>query len=437
MLALGSNVGNRRANLAYARELLGRRFQIVAASRLVESLAEGGPPQGPYLNQVLLARSEAAPQAALAHCLAVEQRLGRVRAVRWGPRTLDVDLIWSSVGEVVTADLRLPHPRWAQRRFVVEPWLECLAQAPDFLPAEQRRRLQLAATQAAGPVLSSNLGPDPHPADDLHPAVLSAGFAGEWMGRPLQARREIDSTNAFLKAWAREGAPEGACVVADRQVAGRGRLGRSWWSPPGCGVYMSVLLRPPPRRMGGVLSLMAGLAVAEGVADALAAAGPGPRPQLKWPNDVLLGERKFAGVLVEGGGEPVPWVVVGMGINVNGALPARLNRATSLETATGRPWPRQVIFARVVEALERWYRRWIYEDAAAVIRAWVRLSATIGQEVAVYPPTADPDQAPPAFWGVAEGVDAGGALLVREGGGTVHRLTAGAVSIRPRPPEPA
>jgi BirA family transcriptional regulator, biotin operon repressor / biotin---[acetyl-CoA-carboxylase] ligase len=163
---------------------------------------------------------------------------------------------------------------------------------------------------------------------------------------------EVDSTNRELMERARAGEPEGLVLVADRQTAGRGRQGRSWLSSPGDGLLFSVLRRPPVAATEAFRwTLLAGLAARQAVAPHL----PVPGAWLKWPNDLLVGERKLAGILCElhlAGDRPA--IVVGVGLNVHaprGGWPEEVaDRATSLEEAGGAPLPRDAR-ARVLEAL--------------------------------------------------------------------------------------
>ncbi|HEX6988018.1 MAG TPA: biotin--[acetyl-CoA-carboxylase] ligase, partial [Bacillota bacterium] len=134
------------------------------------------------------------------------------------------------------------------------------------------------------------------------------------IGRPYEFLPSVDSTNQSLRRQAEEGAPEGAVLVADEQTGGRGRRGRGWVSPPGAGIWMSVLLRPqlPPGR-AGLLAPMTAVAVREAVA-----AVAGVEGRIKWPNDLLLGNRKVCGILLDAalGPDHVRYAVVGVGLNV-------------------------------------------------------------------------------------------------------------------------
>ena len=205
---------------------------------------------------------------------------------------------------------------------------------------------------------------------------------------PLASRiiwhAQTGSTNADAAALADAGAAEGCVVVADQQTAGRGRLGRSWSSPAGSGIYVSVLFRPEPT-VARMLTIAAGVAVAEAIEQVA-----GISPVLKWPNDVYLGEgpqsgRKVAGILAEAGvSRGQTWVVVGVGINVLPAsLPPELtSRATSLESELGRPVDRGELFATCLVRLAARYDDLRDRRGGDVVGAWRRrASATFGRRV--------------------------------------------------------
>jgi len=187
--------------------------------------------------------------------------------------------------------------------------------------------------------------------DSLEPETLLPRLRGR-LGRPYEHLGTTPSTQLLLGP----DAPEGALVTAEEQTAGRGRLGRRWLAPTGTSLLCSLQLRPPvsPER----LPELTGVA-ARACADAIAAL-TGLKPELKFPNDVLLGSRKVAGVLAEAREERV---VLGMGINVNvpaDALPADVGRpATSLLVETGSELDRAELLAEVLERLERRYDAWV------------------------------------------------------------------------------
>ena len=231
----------------------------------------------------------------------------------------------------------------------------------------------------------------------------------------------IGSTNDRAIAWAESGAEEGALVLADAQSAGRGRLGRTWSSPAGAGIYASVVLRPSPQAMA-LLTIAAGLAVSEGIA-----AATGLPTQVKWPNDVCVGTRpprKLAGILAEAGsaGDRVLHVVLGIGINVLPAAypPDVAARATSLEAELGRTVSRGTVVAECLAALWRRYAMLGAGGQERVLADWrQRAAATFGRRV-------EWDTVTGVRTGIARDVDASGALVVAAEGGVV-RLTAGEV----------
>lgn len=249
---------------------------------------------------------------------------------------------------------------------------------------------------------------------------------------------EVGSTNDECLRLATSGAPAGTVVVADRQSAGRGRHGRHWVSPPGAGLYVSLLVRCPvtgegPSADGGaptLLPLVAGVAATCAVADVLREAGwcGEPAPSLKWPNDVLLGGCKLAGILVEGAFAPdgAFTAVVGLGVNVAtapGDLPPRaLYPATSILAATGLRVEREALLQAWLREMEAALALW-RSDPATVVAAWNSLDANAGRPVRVALAADDP--AGPVVEGIDEGIDLDGALRLRLPDGTLHRVLAG------------
>jgi len=222
---------------------------------------------------------------------------------------------------------------------------------------------------------------------------------GYW--RHVEWVASTGSTNAGLLAAARAGEPAGRVLVADHQSAGRGRFDRTWEAPPGAMVAVSVLLRPhvAPAQWTW-LPLVCGLAVADGLKQAA-----GLDARLKWPNDVLIGERKICGILVERTGTAA---IAGMGVNTAmTAAQAPVPAATSLaiEGAPSDPGP---VVAAILGALETWLVRW--QDGAELPDAYAARSATIGRDVRVVVTPED------VVAGRATGVDATGALVVETGG---------------------
>jgi BirA family biotin operon repressor/biotin-[acetyl-CoA-carboxylase] ligase len=230
--------------------------------------------------------------------------------------------------------------------------------------------------------------------------------------------RAVSSTNDVAAALADRGVPEGCVVAADEQRTGRGRLGRVWASPPGAGLYVSAVLRPRLEEIP-LLTLAAGLAVADGVQSATALP-----PQVKWPNDVYVGDRKLAGVLAEAGSSPegVQYVVLGFGINIRpAAYPTDVaSHATCIESELGRAVDRGLVLAECLAALAARYGQLHAGHAAWITRAWrQRAAATFGRLV-------EWETASSIESGVTQDVDETGALLVRTERG-IQRLISGEV----------
>ena len=224
---------------------------------------------------------------------------------------------------------------------------------------------------------------------------------------------EVDSTNRLALELARAGEPEGLVLVADHQTAGRGRLGRTWVAPPGSSLLTSILLRPgpslPPERAHLVVA-----AVALSAADAIEAA-TGVRPGLKWPNDLVVDDRKLAGVLAERDGSAI---VVGIGINVNWPeeLPADLAAIATSANRLGRGGQvdRDQLLATMLERLADRYRDW-----TRVASEYRRGCSTLGRSVRV-------ELSDETFTGTAADVSDDGHLLV-DVGMCLRTVTAGDV----------
>jgi BirA family biotin operon repressor/biotin-[acetyl-CoA-carboxylase] ligase len=247
------------------------------------------------------------------------------------------------------------------------------------------------------------------------------------IGQVLHCFESIGSTSDHAKALADDGAAHGEVVVAEGQSEGRGRRGRSWVMASGRNVAFSVVLRPsglPPAR-APELTLVASLAVCDALRRAGLEAG------IKWPNDILVNDRKIAGILTELAAEPdqVQWVVVGVGVNVNAReedFPPELRgQATSILIERGQPAPRALFLAACLTLLEEWYDRHAEEGFEPIRQAWKERSVTLGREVRVQLDGRE-------VVGRAEELDATGALLVRTEAG-LERITSGDVALlRPR-----
>lgn len=266
--------------------------------------------------------------------------------------------------------------------------------------------------------------------DLLLPEMLAPSLKGTiFGGTPGSARQihhyyKIGSTNSEAMQAAAEGAPEGSVFLAEEQLAGRGRGAHSWHSARSAGVYCSVILRPAmPPSEALIFSLAAGLAVRAAVGEI----APQLLVDLKWPNDLLLGGKKFCGILTEMNAEAtrVRHLVVGMGINVNQVrFPAELREiATSLRIETGTEWSRVELCAALLKALDREYRG-LVEDAGAhdaILRRFEENSSSVrGAKVTI--------EENGGLAGVTEGLDERGFLRVRAADG-LRTVVSGTVRL--------
>lgn len=251
-------------------------------------------------------------------------------------------------------------------------------------------------------------------------AILSHLSApGHW---DLHVFDRLASTNTLALEWAAKDAPHGTVLLAESQSAGRGRGDRTWRTPRGTALALSVILRPSAEldRVPWI-----GLAAAVATVDAIQAV-TGLQCRVKWPNDVLIAQKKVAGILTEWRfktGSAPPAVVVGIGINVNNraaALPTDVRAlATSLLDATGRTIDRNQLAAALLDALARWVGT-LKDGVEAVSERWTLASATLGQPLAVLTPD-----------GVIEGVDRGldptGCLILEQRDGARRAIHSGEV----------
>jgi BirA family biotin operon repressor/biotin-[acetyl-CoA-carboxylase] ligase len=227
---------------------------------------------------------------------------------------------------------------------------------------------------------------------------------------------ETSSTNDVARDHARKGARAGFLVAASRQTAGRGRLGRSWESPPERGLYVSIVLRPDlPMREAGKLTILSSLAMVDAVETVA-----GLRPRIKWPNDLVLNGRKLAGLLIETELKAgrLAFAVIGIGLNVRHQAedfsPEVRELATSLYLATGRAYRRADLLVALLHAMERRLAQ-PFQEAR---EAWAASSLTLGQQVSLTTGRGRKH-------GQALGLDESGALLVRGDSGEVEAITAG------------
>jgi BirA family biotin operon repressor/biotin-[acetyl-CoA-carboxylase] ligase len=265
--------------------------------------------------------------------------------------------------------------------------------------------------------------------DRLYPSELATGLATRWLGTSVEWYDTIDSTNRVAGERARDGAPHGTAIVAEGQTAGRGRLGRSFYSPPYQSLYVSFVLRPQlDTRAAPTTILAAAVAVAETVAEEL---GDPDRVAIKWPNDVLVDGRKTSGILMEMASEAtrVRHLVLGIGVNLNvdpTGFPGEFRAtATSVSAAAGRSVDRVDFARRLFVNLESVLDAHADGGFAALRKRFDRFYRMEGRPVRVTATGGEP------MTGLALAPDSDGALPLQRADGSVFRVVAGDVTLAP------
>ena len=242
-------------------------------------------------------------------------------------------------------------------------------------------------------------------------------------GRNIEYHSIIDSTNIRAKQLGNEGAPHMTLVLADEQTAGRGRMTRTWVSPPGTSALMSLLVRPPlPAYRAPELVFISAVAACDAVNTLLGTSAAA----IKWPNDLVIGTRKISGTLLEMAldGANIAYAVVGIGVNILGTdFPADLPYAGSIESAAGIRLQRMDFVRAYLDNFEALYDAWLRDGFAPVLDLCRRRSATLTKPIRALCPDGE-------HIGRAIDFDPSGALIIKTDAGEIMTLTAGDVSVR-------
>jgi BirA family biotin operon repressor/biotin-[acetyl-CoA-carboxylase] ligase len=259
--------------------------------------------------------------------------------------------------------------------------------------------------------------------DILVPQLLIHRLHGTPFARRVYHFFKVDSTNTVAMRLGEEGEAHGAVVLAEEQTAGRGRAGRAWISEKSAGIHCTILLRPPiPPAHAPLLTLVAGLAARDAAAEELDVL-----PDIRWPNDLLVNGRKFAGILTEMHAEPdrMHWAVIGIGINVNQTkMPAEIAEiATSLRMETGKVHSRLELLIRLLRHLDRYYNQFLVEGPGPIVRRFAEVSSYFqGKRVKI-------STATETFTGTTAGLEASGVLRVtRDDGRGIEPVLSGDVA---------
>jgi BirA family biotin operon repressor/biotin-[acetyl-CoA-carboxylase] ligase len=261
--------------------------------------------------------------------------------------------------------------------------------------------------------------------DLLTPSEVRPLLRTKWMGRTIHHFHSMDSTNSTAYQLALQGAEEGEVVVAESQKKGRGRLGRKWFSPPLTNLYLSVILRPEiPPQQASLMTFMAAVATAGAIHKF-----SGLEPIIKWPNDILLKNRKVAGLLNEIHSEMdrIHFVILGIGVNLNmdeKMFSKEIRRlATSLKREMGQSISRKAFLQTLLEELEMWYETFLKEGAGPLLKAWRDKAQIQGRSVKV-------TSFKEVLSGTAIDVDSDGALILETKDGQRKRIVAGDIEYK-------
>lgn len=245
------------------------------------------------------------------------------------------------------------------------------------------------------------------------------------MGRKLHTYEAIDSTQTMAHKLVAEGAPEGTLVIAEEQTAGRGRMGRSWHSPKGKGIWMSLVLKPRvPLYFTPQLTLLTAVALCRSIQKHCRL-----DIGIKWPNDLLIGGRKVSGILLEINGEDerLKYVIAGIGISANLTLedyPEELRTiATSLLIESGQAVAREALIAVFLQEFENLYELYHQQGFAPIRLLWEALSVSLHRPIRVHTPSGPVE-------GIAESIDDAGALTIVTADGAKVRVFSGDVELR-------
>lgn len=254
--------------------------------------------------------------------------------------------------------------------------------------------------------------------DRLFPFEIARSLGTKLIGKKIHYFDYLASTMDLAMRLGMEGASNGTLVLAEAQTKGRGRLGRSWFSPKYKGIYLSLILRPKiSLATSPVLTLLAAVSICEAIKDAV-----GLDAQIKWPNDIFIRQRKVAGILTEMNAEAdkINFMAIGIGLNVNNDKKSLIAQSTSLKEQLREPVSRVVLLQELLRRIESNYLYLEDKGSQVIIDKWRSFSLTLGKRVKVYCQNKHIE-------GAATDIDQDGALLIRKDSGLIQKVSSGDV----------
>jgi BirA family biotin operon repressor/biotin-[acetyl-CoA-carboxylase] ligase len=254
------------------------------------------------------------------------------------------------------------------------------------------------------------------------PDEIKTDLRTTFLGQEVHYYQTLESTQLVAHSLAKEGAKQGTIVIADQQAGGKGRLGRVWHSPPGTGIWISILLRPQLElHRCPQLTLLAAVAIVQAIREQT-----GLQAMIKWPNDILINRKKVCGILTELSAESdyINYLIVGIGINVNApSFPDELRAiATSLRIESNREIKRVPIIQTLLQKFEALYFLYLEEGFSPIKQLWEEYAISIGKRVTIR-------QVNGSMEGIALGIDHEGVLLVQKDDGSVEKVYSADIEI--------
>ncbi len=243
----------------------------------------------------------------------------------------------------------------------------------------------------------------------------------DFIGKDIYYFKEIDSTNNKAYELAEKGAEEGIVIIAESQTRGKGRLGRRWESPYGVNLYTSIILRPQiSPNIATLITIMSSIAVSDAINKSFNIV-----PQIKWPNDIIINNKKVSGILTEMDSNIslVNFIILGIGVNLNMDVPEYLkDKAISIKEIMNKEVSRVEFTAILFKMIEKWYNNFLKKGFESIIYPWNRYSMMEGKLIKV-------SSHGETIEGYSIGLDRDGALILRDRNGIIRRVIAGDVTV--------